>query len=193
MHSEKQRIDESYRGKLLEGKRMLTLARKTAIAVVGAISCVTLGGPGAHAAEPAQSPHPAGEDVTPRECLRYDDARYLDYTLASANVSGSPSDAYLYCRYPGRGLFHVAARHPVPSNETANDNFVRCVMNIGEYGDTTGQDDQGRYGQKMNRADGGTATFIYEVNDANEYEIASVFTSDGARGNNWEACANLPA
>lgn len=62
----------------------------------------------------------------------------------------------------------------MPGNETENDNFVRCVMNIGKCGDTTGQDDQGRHGQKMNRADGGTATFVYEVNGDNEYEIVSV-------------------
>lgn len=173
--------------------RMSGAVRKAAIATAGITACSALSVPAAHAtAEPSPPPHAAGEDVTPRECLKYPGGDYIDSTVASANVSGSPSAAYLYCRYQGRGLFHVAARHPIPSNETANDNFVRCVMNIGDYGDEAPAG-EGKYGQAMQRRDGGTATLIYEVNDDNEYEIVSVFTNDGRRGNNWEACANSPA
>jgi len=151
------------------------------------VSFLVVAAPGAHAARPPQPPRPAGYDVTPSECLTDPGGGYYDYTVASADIGG-PWDAYVYCRYQGRGLFHIAARHPIPSDGSQDDNFVKCVMNIGQYGSAAGAD-PGHYALRMNRIDGGTATLVYQQDT---YEVVSVHTSDAPRGNNWDACANLP-
>ena len=171
---------------------MVTLTRRAGIATTAAVACWALSAPEAHAAKAEQPPHTAGYDVTPSECLS-DDGRggeYFDSTVASASVSAW-SESYLYCRYPGRGMWHISERHHIDPEGYDDNNFVRCIMNFSDYGyDAPSNQPEKNYAMEMKYGNGQVARLAY---DKNTYEMVSAHTSGGPSGNDWSACATTPS
>lgn len=91
------------------------------------------------------------------------------------------SNLYLYCGDPTKGIIHINAEHPIKEDGSDDENVANCARNIMHRGSEIPAA-QGNRAYRITRAEGGSATLVW---DENSNEVI-MFTSDN---NNWAACA----